>query len=78
MSSEKYFKQLWEDALDKYLSSTDKTSNRKALLKEINTVDDFQKHLEQLAATDGLQNRLQVDQDKFQSFRNKHSQCVLR
>jgi hypothetical protein len=78
MSSEQYFEQLWKDALEKYFASTDETTTRKALLKQINTADDFQNHLEQLATPDDLKRQLQADQDKFQTFRNQHGQYLLQ
>jgi general stress protein 26 len=77
MSSEQYFEQLWKDALEKYFASTDETPTRKALLKQINTADDFQNHLEQLATPDDLKSQLQADQDKFQTFRKQHGQYLL-
>ena len=77
MSSEQYFEQLWKDALEKYFASTDETSTRKALLKQINTVDDFQKHLEQLATPDNLQGQLRADKEKFQTFRKRYGQFLF-
>jgi hypothetical protein len=53
------FDDLWEEALEKYFESTDRTDSEKALLKKLKSPED-------------LEIQLETDHTKFSSFRVKH------
>jgi hypothetical protein len=65
MSTKQAFDDLWEKALDKYFTSTKRTSSQKALLKQLKSPDDLQKQLE-------------TNHNEFSSFRERHGKLTGR
>jgi hypothetical protein len=65
MPTTQAFDDLWEKALHKYFTSTNRTSSEKDLLKQLKTPDDLQKQLE-------------ANHNKFSSFRERHGKLTGR
>jgi hypothetical protein len=65
MATKQDFKDLWEEALDKYIESTSQTLPKQALLRQLKSPEDLEKQLE-------------MDHDRFTSFRAKHSKLTRR
>ncbi len=65
MANKLAFNDLWEKALKKYFTSTDRAYSEQALLRQLKSPDDLQKQLE-------------TDHNKFRSFRAKHGKLMGR
>jgi hypothetical protein len=65
MPNTQAFDDLWEQALEKYFKSTDRTDSEKALLKKLKSPDDLEKQLEK-------------DHTKCDRFREKHGKLTGR
>jgi hypothetical protein len=65
MSTKQAFDDVWEIALHKYFTSTDRTDSEKAQLK-------------QLKGLDNLQEQLETNRNKFSGFREKHNKLTSR
>jgi hypothetical protein len=65
MSTKHAFDNLWERALHKYFTSTDRTYSEKDLLKQLKSPDDLQKQIE-------------TNHNKFSSFRERHGKFTNR
>ena len=65
MATKQDFEDLWEEALDKYIESTGRTLPEQALLGQLKSPEDLEKQLE-------------MDCDRFTSFRAKHGKLTRR
>jgi len=65
MAVNQEFIDLWESAIDKYIESTNRTPYEQTVLKQLKSPEDLEK-------------RLEKDQNKFSSFRAKHSKLTSR
>ena len=65
MSNKLAFDDLWEKALKKYFTSTDRTYSEQVLLRQLKSPDDLQKQLE-------------TNHNKFSSFRARHGKLTGR
>jgi hypothetical protein len=65
MAPKQGFEDLWEEALDKYIESTGRTLPEQALLGQLKSPEDLEKQLE-------------IDRDRFTSFRAKHGKLTER